>query len=197
MKLHLNHQNVYFTSDAHFFHANIIKYDKRPFKDVYEMNDTIVENWNNKVSKDDIVFYLGDLSFEASGRRTNELVHDLNGTIHFIMGNHDHIRDIKALSRFETINDYVELSVPDEDANRGKQQIMMMHYAMLSWDKAHHGAWALHGHEHGHLMKNPAYDWYYKYKVLDVGSNMHNYTPLSYAELKEHMKTKQTMLIHH
>jgi len=197
MKINLNHQNIYFTSDAHFFHSNIIKYDNRPFKDVYEMNDTIVENWNDKVKKDDVVFYLGDLSFEAGGRKTSELVHDLNGTIHYIMGNHDHFRDIRALDRFESINDYVELSVLDEDANRGRQQIMMSHYAMLNWDKSHHSSIHLHGHEHHHLVKNPNYSWYYKHKVLDVGCNGWNYTPLSYQEIKEIMNKKEVMLIHH
>jgi calcineurin-like phosphoesterase family protein len=197
MKMNLNHQNVFFTSDCHFFHGNILKYDNRPFRNVDEMNQVIVDNWNDKVSKDSDVFYLGDLSWNGSDAKTKELVDELNGNIHYIMGNHDKFRDIKALNRFETINDYVELSIIDKDANRGRQDIMMFHYAIMSWDKAHHGAWHLHGHEHGHLMKQAAYDWYYKHKVIDMGCNMHDYTPLSYAEVKELMTKKEVIKIHH
>ena len=146
MRINVANQNVYFTSDFHFYHTNIIRFDNRPFRNVDEMNETLVGNWNDKISKDDVVFYLGDLSWDGSGPRTKELVNELNGTIHYITGNHDKFRDIKALNRFETINDYVELSVPDKDANRGNQEIMLFHYAIMSWDKAHHGAWHLHGH---------------------------------------------------
>lgn len=196
MKLYVKEQNLFFTSDAHFCHANILKYDKRPFKHVDEMNEEIIENWNSKVGDDDIVFYLGDLSFDKDGRKTREIVHRLNGEIHYILGNHDREKDIRKLDRFKTVSDYMHLTVVDADGNRGEQGIIMSHYPMLTWDKAHHGNFMLHGHEHGSLMQNPAYDWYYKFKVLDVGCNMHDYSPLSYQEIKDYMKDKE-MVQHH
>lgn len=51
---------VYFTSDTHFYHSNIIGFCKRPFKNVEDMNETLIENWNRVVGQDDIVFHLGD-----------------------------------------------------------------------------------------------------------------------------------------
>ena len=47
---------VYFTSDTHFYHSNIIGFCKRLFKNVEDMNETLIENWNQVVSQDDIVF---------------------------------------------------------------------------------------------------------------------------------------------
>ena len=80
---------IWVISDTHFFHNNIIKYCNRPFKDYKEMNEKLVENWNNKVSPEDIVIHLGDFS---SGNRENitSIRRKLNGTIILIRGSHDH-----------------------------------------------------------------------------------------------------------
>jgi len=197
MRIKLDHQRIWFASDYHFCHANVIKYDERPFADVEEMNESLIENWNHYVDDKDVVFYLGDLSFDKNGKQTQELVNRLNGKIHYILGNHDKEKDIRRLNRFETVSDYVNLSVLDLDNPRKYQDIMMMHYPILSWDKAHHGAWHLHGHCHGSLMKDPNYEWYYNKKVTDVGCSMTDYTPLHYTDLKQMMATKEIEKVGH
>lgn len=60
MNFNFNPQRTFFTSDTHFNHANIIHFCNRPFKDVEQMNETIIANWNNVISQDDTVFHLGD-----------------------------------------------------------------------------------------------------------------------------------------
>jgi calcineurin-like phosphoesterase family protein len=173
----------------------VIKYDGRPFKDVTEMNESLIENWNHYIDTNDIVFYLGDLSFDRSGKQTQEIVNRLNGKIHYVLGNHDDERDIRKLGRFETISDYINLSVPDEDNPRKRQGIMMMHYPILSWDKAHHGDWHLHGHCHQSLVKqNPEY---YKRKVLDMGCNGWDYCPVHYTDVKQIMVNKEIERVDH
>jgi calcineurin-like phosphoesterase family protein len=195
MRIKLDHQNVWFTSDCHFCHANVIKYDNRPFNDVEEMNERLILNWNSVVGEKDVVFYLGDLSFDRSGGNTERIVNELNGKIHYILGNHDDERDIRKLNRFETISDYVNLSINDLDNPRKKQGIMMMHYPILSWDKAHHGDWHLHGHCHQSLVtQNPEY---YKRKVLDMGCNGWDYRPVSYNEIKAIMAAKEIDRVDH
>jgi calcineurin-like phosphoesterase family protein len=195
MRIKLNHQNIWFASDYHFLHANVIKYDNRPFEDVLEMNEVLIDNWNELVDDKDIVFYLGDLSFERNGNETKKIVDQLKGKIHYILGNHDDEKKITKLNRFETISDYVNLLVDDEDNPRKKQGIIMMHYPILSWDKAHHGDWHLHGHCHQSLA-NKKID-YYNRKVLDVGCNGWDYKPVSYHEIKNVMNTKEIENVDH
>jgi hypothetical protein len=184
-------QNIFFTSDFHVGHENVIRFDGRPFKDVDEMNQSLIDNWNSVVSDEDIVFYLGDLSHRCRPEMVKEFVDQLKGKIHFILGNHDRYRDISRLNRFEKIYDYgTDISIKDDDANRGYQDIVMCHYPILSWNKGHHGAWQLHGHCHQSLHKNPDMEWFYKRKVIDAGCNGWDYTPISYTQLKEVMSNK-------
>ena len=62
-KLHIRleqNQKVWFTSDLHLGHRNVIRFCDRPFKDEKEMGEKLIENWNNTVGENDIVFVLGD-----------------------------------------------------------------------------------------------------------------------------------------
>jgi len=79
----------YVISDTHFGHANIIQYCHRPFRDVFEMDEALIRNWNNVVSSDDLVYHLGDFALYKDKSRIAEIVSRLNGRIVLIMGNHD------------------------------------------------------------------------------------------------------------
>lgn len=91
--------NYWFSSDYHFYHANIIKYENRPFKNVEEMNSAIIKRHNERVKKEDIVFFLGDLGFYASAEKAKrgegmpvralDLLSQMNGTFYRVCGNHD------------------------------------------------------------------------------------------------------------
>lgn len=194
-------QNIFFISDLHIFHKNVIKFDGRPFADIDEMHQALIKNWNSVVGQDDIVFYLGDLSF-GKPEQSKWFVHQLNGKIFYIMGNHDRFNDIVSLERFEHIYPYgCEIYVKDDAAkelrgSNGYQQIILSHYPILSWNRIHHGSIHLHGHEHQHLTKSKEYDWFYKRKVIDVGCNGIDYTPISYAQVKEIM-SKREVAAHH
>lgn len=80
--------NIFYTSDTHFYHQNIIEFCARPFKDVEEMNHEIIARWNRRVTKHDLVYHLGDFSF-GSVNYVPELLSQLNGEIILVKGNHD------------------------------------------------------------------------------------------------------------
>lgn len=83
-------------SDTHFFHANIIKYCKRPFANVAEMNKYIINSWNSVVNTDDTVYHAGDFAFGPK-EYVESLVSQLNGSIILIQGNHDKFSRTKIL----------------------------------------------------------------------------------------------------
>jgi|DEB0MinimDraft_4_1074332.scaffolds.fasta_scaffold92937_2 calcineurin-like phosphoesterase family protein len=186
-------QNSYFFSDTHFNHANVIKYDDRPFKNIQEHDEAIIQNWNNTVGAKDNVFFLGDFIF-GDDRLCAKYWGRLNGYKHFVHGNHD-----KALQKFcrnedITLVGYREIKIRDEDHPRKWQDIILCHYPVAEWNKAHHGSWHLYGHTHG----NSWYDRKFqpKYKCKNVGAPCVNYTPISYLELKKEFKNRE-LIKHH
>lgn len=96
-------EHTFFTSDTHFNHANIIRFCNRPFKDVNQMNEVLIENWNRVISPGDTVFHFGDFCLGGSLEWTNVLDR-LNGKIHLILGNHD-MKNIRQgyINRFENV----------------------------------------------------------------------------------------------
>ncbi len=95
---------IWFTSDTHLGHANILRYCNRPFKSLDIMNDTIIKNWNERVKEEDTVYFLGDFSFRNSpGGKHGEgeifkaeyYRKQLKGNIVFIKGNHDANNSLK------------------------------------------------------------------------------------------------------
>ena len=79
---------IYFTSDLHFCHNRGFIYEPRGFNNIEEMNNTIVENWNNIVTNEDKVFILGDLILNDNEKGL-KLLNKLNGHKFVILGNHD------------------------------------------------------------------------------------------------------------
>lgn len=162
---------MFFTSDYHLGHANIIKYCNRPFSDVKDMDEHIISAHNEKVSRNDTVYFLGDFSFKDS---IEYYRNKLNGKIHLIMGNHDHRHLCK--NCFESIRDMAVLNVENT-------QIILCHYAMRVWHNSHRNTIHLYGHSHGRVEGLG--------KSMDVGIDANNYAgPHSLDEIMEIMKTK-------
>jgi calcineurin-like phosphoesterase family protein len=163
---------IYFTSDTHYSHSNIIKFCNRPFKDVIEMNQCLVDNWNSVVTPKDIVYHLGDFSFGDS-KTTDHIIKSLKGHITLILGNHDYKR-VKGYtaSLFDEVCHLKQIKVDSET-------IVMCHYPMLVWNKSHYGSIMLHGHQHGSGRYIPGI------KRLDVGVDVHNFSPISIERVLE------------
>ena len=114
---------IFYIADYHFGHANVIRFDNRPFTSVNEMDQKMIENWNNVVSKEDTVYILGDFCWGKEDRWI-EILDQLKGNKILIRGNHD----LKGMSqqlrnKFQDIRDYKEVK------DNGKR-VLLSHYPM-------------------------------------------------------------------
>ena len=112
---------IYFTSDLHLGHPAIIHMRNRPFTDVEDMNQKLINNYNSLVKKNDTVYILGDICHRLKVEEANELISKLNGKKILVSGNHD-----KKYSRslFSEICDFKTVSLHG-------QYFVLMHYPLL------------------------------------------------------------------
>lgn len=169
-------KKTWFTSDTHFGHANIISHCARPFGSVGEMDAALIANWNAAVQPSDEVWHLGDFAFR-SAKPAAWYLSRLNGRKHLVHGNHDSA-EARADPGWASSQAMAEIAVDG-------QRLVLLHYAMRVWPKAHHGALHLFGHSHGTLPGDS--------QSCDVGVDVPewNYRPVSLAEIVEYLRTLQ------
>jgi calcineurin-like phosphoesterase family protein len=133
---------TFFISDTHFSHDKVIDFCDRPFQSVEEMDEGLIEIWNQTVGKKDTVHHLGDFCF-GNSQRWVEILKRLNGKIILYKGNHDYSKDIKEaqkenlLHEVHTVGDYFKTH---------KQQLWLTHYPMEIGMRPR--KWSIHGHIH-------------------------------------------------
>ena len=185
-------QQLYFTSDTHYMHKNICRGTTswsnadgfcRDFDTLDQMNNRIVNGINSAVGQDDILFHLGDWSFNGF-ERIEEFRNRINcKNIHIVLGNHDHHieRDREGIRRlFTSVNQYLELEVKGND---WEQNYVLMHYPIISWNKMNDGVIHLHGHVHLSADRRIG-----KGKTMDVGVDGNGLNPLHTSDIKRLMK---------
>ena len=162
--------NIFLISDTHFGHTNILSFLKkdgtklRHFNSVEEMDETLINNWNSVVSKEDKVYHLGDVNF-CSFTKLKEIFDRLNGTKVLIKGNHDDkltlnqfsqlFKDVRA---YHILDKYILSHIP-------------IHPESLYRWKAN-----IHGHLHNNIIDDPRY--------INVSVERINYTPISFEEIR-------------
>lgn len=122
---------IYYISDLHFGHKNVIRFDGRPFADVDLMDETLIHNWNERVTADDTVYVLGD-AFWKNEEGSLSIIKRLNGHKHLIQGNHDRVHG-RLRFYWESIRDYAEV----EDDGK---LVILSHYPMPFYKNQHYGA---------------------------------------------------------
>jgi calcineurin-like phosphoesterase family protein len=101
---------LYFTADTHFFDHKLVfspQFANREFLTVAQMDQTIIDNWNQTISPLDTVYHLGDLALIPSKKvayvKVLEILRQLHGQIILIKGNHD----TRALFKFLEQHNYL------------------------------------------------------------------------------------------
>ena len=163
---------IFFTADLHLGHEEVIAKRWRPFKDVTEMNEALIDNYNARVADEDTVYILGDLCHRIPVEEANALIARLRGRKILLLGNRDVDYD-PAL--FAEVHDFI---MRDFDGRR----FVLMHYPLVDWPKRKKGGIHLHGHMH----EKRAYNEENRAKGLfryDVGVDANDYRPVSLEEV--------------
>jgi calcineurin-like phosphoesterase family protein len=160
------------TADPHFGHKNIIKYSKRPFSNVKEMDEAMIANWNGVVNHNDEVHVIGDFAHCCSMEYALSVIKRLKGIKHLVLGNHDdelgaEMNNVRP-GTWKTVKERSVIYIQN-------QKIILDHYAGRTWWHSYQGSAQLFGHTHGDL---PPFG-----KSFDCGVDCWNYTPLTEAQI--------------
>jgi calcineurin-like phosphoesterase family protein len=166
--------NVFLVSDTHFGHQGVCRFLRndgsklRPWDNANDMDEAMVELWNNTVGPKDKVYHLGDV---VINRRALSTLARLNGDKVLIKGNHDifrldeytaFFRDIRA---YHIMDKYILSHVPVHESQ------------LARWD----------GNVHGHLHSNSLDDLRY----LCVCVEQTEFKPIPWETVREQMKQRK------
>lgn len=159
----MSNERVWVTADTHFHHESIIKHCNRPFKNIEEMNETLVSNWNELIDKRDHVYILGDFAFKDHLK----YIQSLKGKKHLIVGSHDSMSS-EILKHFVTVSEMKQIKY------KGRF-FCLTHCPMRTWEDCFRGNVHLHGHCHGRLKS---------YNLsFDIGVDNNDYKPFNMDEI--------------
>lgn len=184
-------QKIFFTSDLHFGHENVLRFDNRPFETVDEMDAELIKRWNNKVGKGDIVYVLGDMIWKSKNDDAEDIIKSLNGQVILIKGNHDRfIKNAKAKKALAGIKDYDDIVVTLSDGT--KKRCILSHYFMPFYNAHHYKSILLHGHSHSteeatieRKIANILNAQGFVNEIYNVGCMYWNYEPVTLDEIIE------------
>ena len=169
----------FYIGDLHFNHERVIDFDNRPFESVEEMNEALIDNWNNQIGKKDEVYIVGD--FFMKNQNAVEILSRLKGNKFLVRGNHDRINN-DMTKHFIKIEPYMRLK--DEG-----HKLVLSHYPLASWESSHHGSYHFYAHVHNSI-EYERYLFYKRYCLeqegffnsFNVGCMMDwmNYTPQTF-----------------
>ena len=180
---------TYFTSDLHLGHANVLRFDNRPFSSVEENDEELIKRWNAKVKQGDTVYCLGDLIWKTYGSQSAEdILKSLNGQKILIRGNHDHWINRRTRKQLAAIKDYDDIKVTLEDGT--VKRCILSHYPIHFYNGQYHGAIMLYGHVHT-TKDNKLVADYAKFlneqgcpvQMFNVFCGLYNYEPVTLDEI--------------
>ena len=172
---------IFYTADLHLGDQRVFDLCSKPFADLHEYHTEIVRRWNAKVRASDEIYVLGDVA--ESNPAMLELLHDLAGCKHLIVGNHDQII-LPAIIRsgvFLTISDLKVI----EDNGRS---VCLCHYPLMEWPGMNNGGYHVFGHIHNKTEVNgreyaQMKAYYFNKRAYNAGVDVTDYSPVTLDEM--------------
>lgn len=172
---------IYFTSDLHLGHKNVIDFCDRPFASLELMHEVLISNINKAVKPQDTLFVLGDAFMNLSGTEIKVLLSRINGKVILVQGNHDH--KLSLSHGWTAILQHATIAL-------GRTHVTLSHYPLKQtlWHRIRDGKahkaerrpprsgklWHLHGHVHAKKRIDPLYPG-----QIDIGVDANDFRPVS------------------
>lgn len=173
---------IFYTADLHLGDLRVFNKCSRPFHNLKDMEEKIISNWNAKVGDEDTVYLLGDIA-EDSYLKTIDVIRNLNGKKHLIIGNHD----LKMLDKFKEAEIFISIDfmILIDDCGR---KVCLCHYPVMDWMEFSRNGYHIYGHIHNKTgLNDPAYPEikeYYKNKLaFNAGVDVTGFAPVTLDEM--------------
>lgn len=209
-----NRKKIFFTSDWHLGHENVIKFDERPFKDADHMNRVLINNYNSCVDENSVCYFLGDVGM-MQATELAKLIKQLNGTKVLILGNHDRNTYSMYNAGFDVVLNAGVFYIGNKRISMShcplpgifREDVMGMKYAYKEGDAEAKENW--HGerkhsmftsqdltvdfHLHGHIHSGGTSGKEVKIdRQFDVGVRANNYRPVSISQIESMISIDKT-----
>ena len=186
----------WWTSDMHYGHANIIKYCDRPFSNVDDMNDALVDRWNDTVGDNDEVWIIGDLILGNLRCNLSAHVARLKGTKILVPGNHDvcwqhHRKGPRNVPLYHDLGGITHIIHDPKPVVLANKPVHISHFPYridthhdlryLEHYPADNDGWLLHGHIHEKWRQNG--------RQINVGVDAWDFAPVNDDTLSEIIKS--------
>jgi len=197
----MSQANLYFTSDWHIGHDNVLEFDNRPFRDMDHMCSVLVNNYNSIVGPTKTCYFLGDMGFYKS-TLIKEIVSQLNGTKVLILGNHDKNRIAMEKLGFDVVMNGAILWIENKRVSLShcpltevvRENIEGMRNALKGdcwhgeskhWNKFSFTPGESDFHLHGHIHSpNHGKSTRIQGSQMDVGVAANEYRPVSISQVE-------------
>lgn len=173
---------LFFTSDLHFHHKSVLEHNRRPFKNLEDHDNGMIDNWNSVVPEDGNVFMAGDFAFTGSVDKIQDLINKLNGRIWWVRGNHDQQNRLDRPAFVDMVGGRQMDVATVLLRNDNNQRLFISHYPHFAWPRE---AIHLYGHVHSGPFSTASDKVPFHAMRVDIGCDAHNYKPISYQEVKD------------
>lgn len=184
--------NIWFTSDTHYWHENVIKFCDRPFKDLSHMHEVLIQRYNSRVKEQDVCIFVGDFSF-GTAAQTKAILNQLNGTKILVQGNHD---KKTTCNKFDVCFYTINMSIAGEPVSIKHYPLRWPRFShfkerLLRWWKntpnpryldrypVDRGQFHIHGHTHSKER--------FKDNQIHVGVDAWDYYPVSIKDISQYI----------
>lgn len=198
---------IFFWSDPHFGHRNVLKFCNRPYENIDEMHEDFIKRYNSVVPKDGTCIWVGDCFF-CGKTKARAVMNKLNGQKVLVLGNHDRKMAHMYSIGFDFVCNYMEMYIAgfpvkikhypskwssNKLYNWFRLDFLAKYFGrgtklqLFRWCKPRYferypepdGRWLIHGHTHS----EEPYDL--PNKTIHVGVDAWDYSPVSYREIEK------------